>query len=280
MRDFANVQGGDWLRRRSAEACLALALGLAFALLGPYSTDQQPFLARLGFWAGLLACWFVVATLVGMALGRVELYRRAGRWSRQAVIVGLTAAPMILVVAPAAHALTGWQASLSEVVELYWQTALIGCVVALVSTAVLAPSPETAGHPAPAGPQTAVDAAERRDDGGDQTATDAAVQSRLVARLPSALRGRLLCLEMEDHYVRVHTDQGSSLVLLRLSDAINEAAPISGGQVHRSWWVSDEAIEAFERTGRTAQLRLTNGLMAPVSQRYLKATETAVVARG
>jgi DNA-binding LytR/AlgR family response regulator len=96
------------------------------------------------------------------------------------------------------------------------------------------------------------------------------VPNRLLSRLPSHVRGQIIALEMEDHYVRVHTDRGSALVLLRLSDAMAEVAAIAGRQVHRSWWVAADAIEHFERVGRAGQIRLRNGLIAPVSQRYLK----------
>jgi DNA-binding LytR/AlgR family response regulator len=45
--------------------------------------------------------------------------------------------------------------------------------------------------------------------------------------------------------------------------------------VHHSWWVSDAAVESFERFGRGGVMRLKNGLHAPVSQRYLKIVEAA-----
>lgn len=62
-------------------------------------------------------------------------------------------------------------------------------------------------------------------------------------------------------------------MLLRLSDAITEVASIPGRQVHRSWWAAQDAIEHFERVGRAGQIRLANGLIAPVSQRYLREVE-------
>ncbi len=160
--------------------------------------------------------------------------------------------------------------------ELYFQIVVIGSGVTLIASAALAscfdastravayapscaPSPEV--HIGAA--EVAAEPAASR-----QELPDAA--NRLVGRLPQNLRGRILGLEMEDHYVRVHTDRGSALVLLRLSDAIAAATPTPGRQVHRSWWVADDAIEQFERVGRAGQIRLSNGLTAPVSQRYLK----------
>ena len=96
---------------------------------------------------------------------------------------------------------------------------------------------------------------------------------RLVERLPQNLRGPLVCLEMEDHYVRVRTTRGSALLLMRLGDAMAEAAPTPGAQAHRSWWVAAEAITRFERVGRVAQLHLKTGTKVPVSQRYIQTIE-------
>jgi MFS family permease len=259
MREFAEFQLDAWLRQRSAEICLALGLGLIFAFFGPYRTYEQAFLARLGFWAGLLACWYVLASLIEAWLESREFYRRAGPWLQRAILIALTSAPMVLIAGPAAHALTGWEASVSEVIELYWRTALVGCVVTLITKGALPPAAR--GLPAPVIAEA-------------EPAPVEIVQpqtSRLVARLPQELRGRLLCLQMEDHYVRVHTDRGSALLLMRLSDAMSEAEPISGMQIHRSWWVAKDAIKSFERVGRTGQLILSNGVTAPVSQRHLAA---------
>jgi DNA-binding LytR/AlgR family response regulator len=153
---------------------------------------------------------------------------------------------------------------------------LIGSGVALIAVAAFSPRSERAA-PVIAEPALsyADDECSRPADmrhrdvlpGGD---------SRLIGRIPLAQRGRILCLAMEDHYVRVHTDRGSALVLLRLSDAIAEAeAATPGRQVHRSWWVSDEAVERFERAGRTGQVHLQGGIRVPVSQRYLKSVDDA-----
>ena len=262
MRETA-APWNAWLRERASEGALALCLGLGFAYMGPYRTSEQAFLARLGFWAGLLACWFVVASLVERALRRSPAYRGAGPWTRGVLLVACTSLPMILAVGPAAHALKGWEPSVTEVMELHLQTAVVGALLVLLSSAFAGPAAaEQALRPEV--PATALAPA--------QVALPAASQpeGRLMARLAPPLRGRLLCLEMEDHYVRVHTDRGSALVLMRLGDAVAETAPVRGSQVHRSWWVANDAVEGFQRTGRTARLLLSNGAAVPVSQRHLK----------
>src|SRR5690606_15189181 len=62
---------------------------------------------------------------------------------------------------------------------------------------------------------------------------------RFLTRLPHRLKGAAIrAVEAEDHYLRVHTDQGSDLILMRLSDAVKELEGLDGAQTHRSWWVA------------------------------------------
>lgn len=90
---------------------------------------------------------------------------------------------------------------------------------------------------------------------------------RWSERLPAEHRGSdLLALEAEDHYLRVHTSAGSTLILLRLGDAVAELGPERGAQVHRSWWVARGAVERIERAGEKVALVLRGGLRVPVSR--------------
>lgn len=88
----------------------------------------------------------------------------------------------------------------------------------------------------------------------------------LQRKLPLRLRGQILALKAEDHYVRVFTDKGDTLVLARFADAALQL--VQGLQVHRSYWVHEDAIEAVARNGRRFELRLKNGLVVPVSRAY------------
>ncbi len=87
-------------------------------------------------------------------------------------------------------------------------------------------------------------------------------------RIPPALGRDLLALEMEDHYLRIHTMVGSDLILLRLRDAQTELGPARGRQVHRSWWVAEGAVASTERSGARTLLVLRNGLKVPVSKTF------------
>ncbi|WP_298162794.1 LytTR family DNA-binding domain-containing protein [Brevundimonas sp.] len=91
-------------------------------------------------------------------------------------------------------------------------------------------------------------------------------EARILDRLPSRLGRDLLCLQMEDHYVRLHTPRGSVLVLTPLRTAITQVGGIDGMQVHRSWWVAREAVQGVVQDGRNLRLKLVSGLEAPVAR--------------
>ncbi|MFC3077124.1 LytTR family DNA-binding domain-containing protein [Phenylobacterium terrae] len=89
---------------------------------------------------------------------------------------------------------------------------------------------------------------------------------RLLARLPGRLGREVLALQAEDHYVRVHTKAGSTLILMRLADAIAELDGLEGERVHRSWWVARSAVASARPDGRRMTLTLANGVEAPVTR--------------
>lgn len=100
--------------------------------------------------------------------------------------------------------------------------------------------------------------------------------SRFLQRLPPRLRGATIhAVQAEDHYLRIHTERGSDLILMRLSDAVEELAGLEGAQTHRSWWVARDAVEGVRRGDGRARLTLKGGLEAPVSRRYARALRAA-----
>jgi hypothetical protein len=76
----------------------------------------------------------------------------------------------------------------------------------------------------------------------------------------------VLCLQMEDHYVRVHTAGHSRLVLATLNQAMTALENTDGLQVHRSWWVARKAVVRAVSEGRNLRLQLVNGITAPVAR--------------
>jgi LytTr DNA-binding domain len=102
---------------------------------------------------------------------------------------------------------------------------------------------------------------------GDPVAAVADVP-RLLRRLDPALQGDLWAITVRDHYVDVQTSAGKSSLLLRFSDAIAEAEPVAGAQVHRSHWVAWDGVGSVCREGGKMRLHLKNGDQIPVSRNH------------
>ncbi len=103
-----------------------------------------------------------------------------------------------------------------------------------------------------------------------------AAPARFPERLPPKLRGAAIrAVQAEDHYLRIHTDRGSDLILMRLSDALEELDGLEGSQTHRSWWVARDAVRDVARGDGRATLTLDGGVTVPVSRRYAKALRDA-----
>lgn len=100
--------------------------------------------------------------------------------------------------------------------------------------------------------------------------------ARFLDRMPFKLKGAAIrAVQSEDHYLRIHTDRGSDLILMRLSDALVELEGLEGAQTHRSWWVARDAVRGVSRGDGRATLTLDGGVEAPVSRRYAKALRDA-----
>ncbi|MEW6998918.1 LytTR family DNA-binding domain-containing protein [Colwelliaceae bacterium BS250] len=96
-----------------------------------------------------------------------------------------------------------------------------------------------------------------------------------MAQLPVDKRGKLFCLEMCDHYLKVYTDKGHHLILMRFKDALALLSNYQGLQTHRSWWVAIDAIAKVHKDGRKTYLELSNQLQVPVSKTYADAVKIA-----
>ena len=92
-----------------------------------------------------------------------------------------------------------------------------------------------------------------------------------LRRLPVDLGKNIISLEAQDHYVNVTTGKGSILVLIRLTDAIEELEGLEGLEglrIHRSHWVANTAITRTLRKNGKLLVELTNGTTLPVSRTY------------
>lgn len=87
-------------------------------------------------------------------------------------------------------------------------------------------------------------------------------------RLPHHLGTELSYLSMQDHYVEVVTSKGKEMLLMRFSDALAELEDYDGLQIHRSHWVSKEAVAGHKRIDGKLFLQMVDNTELPVSRSF------------
>ncbi len=75
-------------------------------------------------------------------------------------------------------------------------------------------------------------------------------------------------MRMEDHYLRVVTDEGDGMTLHRMSDATRDLANTDGMQVHKSWWVSEAAVKEIRQENRKRIILTRDGTEVPVGRSF------------
>lgn len=94
-------------------------------------------------------------------------------------------------------------------------------------------------------------------------------EPRLKRRLSPDIQGSILRLTANGHYIDVVTTSGTQTLRMRFSDAIDEMDPIDGICLHRSHWVTCDAIEGTERqNAHKFYAVLVNGDKIPISRKY------------
>ncbi|WP_223191344.1 LytTR family DNA-binding domain-containing protein [Paracoccus thiocyanatus] len=92
----------------------------------------------------------------------------------------------------------------------------------------------------------------------------------------SALR----LIRAEEHYIRVVTDHQEVLIRYRLSDAVSQLPEDAGMRVHRSYWLSYDAIvQRAPLPDSRLLLTLWNGTTVTVPRAHRKKLEAAFAAR-
>jgi hypothetical protein len=243
------------LGRCRREIAVLLAVGVLLGSLGPYGTyDCFAMADRFGYW---MLRSILVGLICLIAFHTVTANKSCAAWppTKQALAGVLVASlPCALIGFALASAFRHMPSTPLEVADLYGRvtivTAVVGFPLHLARTAFaraqeipLGEVPTTKPLPAAA--------------------------SVFAQRLPARLGVDLLYIEVEDHYLRVHTSQGNGLLLLRLSDAVAELDPTLGRRVHRSYWVARRAVSSVERDRYRVRLILSNGARVPVSRTFL-----------
>jgi DNA-binding LytR/AlgR family response regulator len=234
-----------------------IGLGVVLGVIGPFGLYETAGLGtRLLYFViiGSLTWLQVIGCAAGLAsLETFERWSIVGRMALAGVLASVPSALEIIVV----HSWLVRPLSLAAAPYIFPQTAFLTVVISVAMGLFF----ERRLH-------AAADAERARVASAPEAHRQGAAPLDFFRRVPPALGRDLLALEMEDHYLRIHTVLGSDLILLRLRDALGELGPERGRQVHRSWWVSNGAVSSAERDGARTLLILHNGLKVPVSKSF------------
>jgi len=231
---------------------IAVAAGVFMAAVGAFGTDQLPLSVRLGYWIAVI----VVGAVGGMAIGaltdRIHWFEDRP-WLEGAIIVVALTAPLTLMIwLISSFAFRDTQLARPGPLFFLGPVFLVSCVMTALNYLSGRAPPKT------------------------HQRLEGAPPPRFLERLPAKLNGaELFAIEAEDHYLRLHTSKGEDLILMRLSDAVAELEGLEGARVHRSWWVSRQAIVGAKRGDGRALLTLKDGANAPVSRAYARSLREA-----
>src|SRR5690606_16260606 len=224
-------------------------VGLVAGLAGPFGTfEAMPQGLRVVYWLVIAFTTYGVGIFSGTLIAGVLLPRSLPQLLvTLAVSVG-SAVPVTAVVVAANATFMGDAPELPSVFVLFFYC-LVVCAGVFVLVHMILPGfqPNAAARP-PA----------------------------ILKRMPPHLRGNLVRIGNADHYVEVHTDKGMSLILMRFSDAMEEASPVPGVQIHRGHWVALEAVRALKRVEGRPVIELASGETLAVSRGQLAAVRAAL----
>lgn len=248
-------------KRLGIGVIMVLALGAVFAFFGVYDTDALPFYKRYVFWTSTMAAGTAANIIVAPWVVN-DLLRGRHIALQLLVIAALISVPVTVVLAlfnsETAHlwTLTIWAIQYFYVIVVSLLL-VVGGYVCLKALGWIG-APPAPSEAAPSKPATI-----------SQT-------QKFMERLPIKYRGAALyAISSEDHYLRVHTDRGEDLILMRLSDAMRELDGADGLQTHRSWWVARDGVAEINRDNGKQALILKSGAIAPVSRSFASAVRDA-----
>ncbi|MCK0127272.1 LytTR family transcriptional regulator DNA-binding domain-containing protein [Erythrobacter sp. F6033] len=252
-------------RKIVIDLSIMTVIGVVLAFVGPFGSFAEPLAYRLVSWVSFAWIGYAIYSPMSWVVDRLYAWLELPRPLLWVFGVVLATIPMTAIVwsmgfLPRPVPLP----SLEQALSSYFYVFLVGGGITAFFYMIEARGEhgEAAAVP-PIAPETA------------SPVPDPILTNPLIEQLPAELGSDIIALEMEDHYVRVHTALGSELVLMRLRDATVHVAEIEGQQVHRSWWVARHAVEDVVRDGRNIRLKLPREVEAPVSRANVAALREA-----
>lgn len=244
-----------------------VAAGAILGVAGPFGTDDVlRLIPRLVYWLALTIGFFFTGSFVATYLGMLLTKARLPLWPAYALAGGgaggvIFALLMGINIALFDVSLDCIQCLLVLAANVVGISMIVTLASVYITQALQSDETKTlASDTAPGNVTPAVPS--------------------ILKRLPMEKRGALLSLSVDDHYVEVVTSNGRELLLMRLSDAMNEVGDTPGLQVHRSHWVALAAITSARREGAKAILTLQDGREIPASRTYVPALKEAGILPG
>lgn len=215
--------------------------GTVLAILAPFGTDTMSLMLRFLFWIGMCLVGGLGAGLTDLTakIFKVEL----PNWQYalgQSFTASLAVATVMLILTTIIYGTPSWP----QVLMVLFYVWVISTTISIIGMLI-------------------------RKSRADTPANERAA---LYERLPPKLRsGKIYALAAEDHYVRVITSKGEVLLLMRLSDAVKETAPLQGLSPHRSWWVAEGGAQKIKKS----EIVLHTDQTVPISRTGMKLVREA-----
>lgn len=237
-------------------ALTALGLGAVFAFLGVYDSDQLPFYMRFVFWTSTMVTGIGATSLAGPWVFNHLLPGR-NLVLQLALVAAVISLPVWVVILGFTASLTGhWP--FNDVPMQFLRIFAVSFIVVSGGYAGLKMLGLIGAETNPENP------------------AGASPVPSFLERLPAKYHGAALyAVSSEDHYLRIHTDRGEEMILMRLSDAMRELEGADGLQTHRSWWVAREGVDHVARDNGKQKIVLKSGGAAPVSRSFASAVKDA-----
>lgn len=234
-------QAPFWQEQQNAFQCGALivVLGVLMSATGACDTDNLGIVHRTSLWLTIVSLVVLQAVLLRDALAHIVVSR---------IICGLVASGVTVVLTAIELHFLKYTPFLPKQPDpplefLLFVLPLAGPVAVLALTLTRESKNRAAIQPRPDTP-----AATPTDEPQDWPA-------QAVTRVTA-----------QDHYLHVHTADGTQLVRGRMKDATIRLATERGIQIHRSHWVARDQIVRIVRSGRDYRAILRDGSALPVAR--------------
>ncbi len=235
------------------------AMIVVLTIIGPFNTfSTLPFAERLIYWLLMTSLNYFIGYGVSHFAGHTALSYGAPEWLSRLVgglVSGLPIATLVWMINTKIY---GFEMS----VNLPFLLLLVYCMIIAVVVSMLF---------------YLVTMETRKYILEDSAPTNHPIKPTLLQRLPVHLGQQILSLEAQDHYVKVTTNKGSELILMRLADAITALPENAGIQIHRSHWIAHNFIASNKRHNGQNLIVTKSGAELPISRTYLKAARVAGV---